>query len=99
MNILETFLYDPILDWKKSSKKRRGTDKNSDSNAKLQPQVAMNTIRRKIKGILDPRDLDTGAKDSGGLSVSVNAQVEAVIQQATSEENLARMYVGWMAFL
>lgn len=100
MNILETFLYDPILDWKKSSKKRKPGEHNAGAgNAKLQPQVAMNTIRRKIKGILDPRDLDTGAKDSGGLSVSVNAQVEAVIQQATSEENLAQMYVGWMPFL
>ena len=100
MNILETFLYDPILDWKKSSKKRKPGEHNAGaSNDKLQPQVAMNTIRRKIKGILDPRDLDTGAKDSGGLSVSINAQVEAVIQQATSEENLAQMYVGWMPFL
>ncbi|QPG72987.1 hypothetical protein FOA43_000291 [Brettanomyces nanus] len=99
MNILETFLYDPILDWKKTSKKRRGVDHNPDSSSKLQPQVALNTIRRKIKGILDPRDLDTGAKDSGGLSVSVNAQVDGVIQQATSDENLAQMYIGWMAFL
>lgn len=98
MNILETFLYDPILDWKKSSKKHK-TDHNLDAKADLQPQVAMDTIRRKIKGILDPRDLDTGAKDSGGLSVSVSAQVDAVIQQATSDENLAQMYVGWMAFL
>ncbi|KAH3680749.1 hypothetical protein WICPIJ_008118, partial [Wickerhamomyces pijperi] len=81
MNVLETFLYDPIMDWKVKQKKRRSTEE-ADSKG-LQPQVAMDTIRRKIKGILDPKDLDTGAKDSGGLPVSVVAHVDAVIQQAT----------------
>ncbi|KAH3671692.1 hypothetical protein OGAPHI_000397 [Ogataea philodendri] len=89
MNVLETFLYDPIMDWKVKQKKRRSTEE-ADSKG-LQPQVAMDTIRRKIKGILDPKDLDTGAKDSGGLPVSVVAHVDAVIQQATAVENLAQM--------
>ncbi|KAG7860924.1 hypothetical protein KL939_001491 [Ogataea angusta] len=98
MNVLETFLYDPIMDWKVKHKKRRSATEETDSKG-LQPQVAMDTIRRKIKGILDPKDLDTGAKDSGGLSVSVVAHVDAVIQQATSVENLSQMYIGWMPFL
>ncbi|ODV87595.1 hypothetical protein CANARDRAFT_194713 [[Candida] arabinofermentans NRRL YB-2248] len=99
MNVLETFLYDPIMDWKVKKKRRGGEDLDAGSSGGLQPQAAMETIRRKIKGILDRKDLDTGAKDSGGLAVSVGAQVDAVIQQATSDENLAQMYVGWMSFL
>ncbi|GMF06602.1 unnamed protein product [[Candida] boidinii] len=83
MNILESFLYDPIMDWRIKSKRRQQEDE------KLKPQIVMNAIRRKVRGILE----------IGELPVSVSGQVDAVIQQATSTENLAQMYIGWMPFL
>ncbi|ODV95195.1 hypothetical protein PACTADRAFT_49941 [Pachysolen tannophilus NRRL Y-2460] len=43
MNILESFLYDPILDW--SATKRR---KKHDSH---NPEVSLNNIKKKIRGI------------------------------------------------
>ncbi|CCH61863.1 hypothetical protein TBLA_0F03250 [Henningerozyma blattae CBS 6284] len=45
-------------------------------------------LRNKIRG-LDARD---------GIILSVAAQVETLIQEATSEENLGMMYIGWLAF-
>jgi hypothetical protein len=32
-------------------------------------------------------------------AISVQGQVHRLIQQATSEENLSRMYIGWMPFM
>lgn len=81
MNILESFLYDPILDW--SSSKRRKKDVNHN------PESVLDNIKKKIRGI---------EKDTS-LSLSVGANVDILIAQATSEENLAQMYIGWMSFL
>lgn len=59
-------------------------DRNMDSSI----QKALKVLRNKIRGI-DPRD---------GLVLSVPGQVEALIQESTSEENLSKMYIGWLSF-
>ncbi len=82
MNILETFIHDPVIDW--SSKRQ----KNNGGTTKGLPEASLLTIRQKIRGILD--------KDE--LPMSVEGQVEALILQATSAENLCQMYIGWMSF-
>lgn len=74
MNILETLIYDPLLDWK--------TLEN--------PQEHLRKVRRKIRGLLD---------DSEGLPTNIHGQVDILIQQAISEQNLARMYGGWAAYV
>lgn len=78
------------MDWQNTGSKRNKVDK---------PEIVMSSIRRKIRGVLEKIDMDTGSKDSGGLSVSVSSQVDALIQTATNEDNLSKMFVGWMAFL
>lgn len=59
-------------------------DRNMDSTI----QKALKVLRNKIRGI-DARD---------GLVLSVPGQVETLIQESTSEENLSQMYIGWLAF-
>ncbi|CAR24248.1 protein kinase MEC1 [Lachancea thermotolerans CBS 6340] len=59
-------------------------DRNMDHSL----QKALKVLRNKIRGI-DARD---------GLVLSVAGQVETVIQESTSEENLSKMYVGWLPF-
>ncbi|CUS22014.1 LAQU0S04e06194g1_1 [Lachancea quebecensis] len=59
-------------------------DRNMDHSL----QKALKVLRNKIRGI-DARD---------GLVLSVAGQAETVIQESTSEENLSRMYVGWLPF-
>lgn len=73
MNILETLLYDPLLDWK--------TQEN--------PQDHLRKVRRKIRGLLD---------DKEGLPMNVHGQVDVLIQEASSKENLSRMYGGWAPY-
>ncbi|OBA21351.1 hypothetical protein METBIDRAFT_31897 [Metschnikowia bicuspidata var. bicuspidata NRRL YB-4993] len=73
MNILETLIYDPLLDWK--------TLEN--------PQEHLKKVRRKIRGLLERE----------GLPMNIHGQVDYLIQQASSEQNLCRMYGGWGAYI
>ncbi|TID16683.1 hypothetical protein CANINC_004135 [Pichia inconspicua] len=91
MNFLESFIHDPLMDWKMKS--------NSRVSRKFQKDHVYKTLRNKIKGILVKDDDNTGCKDSGGLSVSVSLQVELLLQTATSHENLSKMFYGWMPYL
>lgn len=59
-------------------------DRSSDTSL----QTAMKNLRKKIRGI-DERD---------GLVLSVPGQVETLIQESTSDENLSKMYIGWLPF-
>lgn len=73
MNILETLLYDPLLDWK--------TQQNQDHLKK---------VRRKIRGLVDEQE---------GLPMNIHGQVDMLIQEAASAENLSRMYGGWAPYV
>lgn len=59
-------------------------DRTTDASLK----GSMKLLRNKIRGI-DERD---------GLVLSVPGQVETLIQSATSEANLSKMYIGWLPF-
>lgn len=74
MNILETLIYDPLLDWK--------TQDN--------PQDHLRKVRRKIRGLLDEKE---------GLPMNVHGQVDVLIQEASSKENLCQMYGGWAPYV
>jgi cell cycle checkpoint protein MEC1 len=99
MNFLESFIHDPLMDWRGSSNAEgRGEEKNQ-LRIKRQQERVYKILRRKICGILSKDDDNTGYRDSGGLSVSVNLQVDLLIQTAVNHENLSKMFFGWMPFL
>lgn len=50
----------------------------------------LGVIRRKLNGL---------ESQNGMFSLSVVGQVEELIQNATSPENLGKMYIGWSAYL
>lgn len=52
------------------------------------PESTLSKIRSKLRGILE--------KES--LPISIAGQVNYLIQEATSPENLAQMYFGWLPF-
>lgn len=74
MNILETLLYDPLLDWKSLQN----------------PQTHLSKVRRKIMGLMNEKE---------ELPMNIHGQVDVLIQEATSDERLARMYGGWAAYI
>ncbi|KAK5663169.1 hypothetical protein OQA88_6586 [Cercophora sp. LCS_1] len=81
MTILEAFIYDPTLDLQRSKKRQEAV--------KLNPTSVVESIRRKVRGLLPDESIPLG----------VEGQVEELIKQAVNPRNLAAMYIGWCPFL
>jgi len=81
ITILEAFIYDPTLDLQKTKKR--------PEVIKLNPTSVVESIRRKVRGLLPEESIPLG----------VEGQVEELIKQAVDPKNLAAMYIGWCPFL
>lgn len=68
MNILESFIHDPIMDW---SQKRK---------TKTTPQKALSTIRRKIRGILDKEGLPVSVQGQTEFLIQQATSLENLCQ-------------------
>lgn len=97
MSVLETFLYDPLVEWERNSNVKYRNSKDKENvpveKAAMRPNAhalkARQTIDEKLQGIV---------KDSR-LPLSIQGQVQRLILEATNEENLANMYIWWMAWV
>jgi len=68
MNILESFLHDPIMDWS-HKRKTRNT-----------PQSVLSTIRRKIRGILDKEGLPMSVQGQAEFLIQQATSLENLCQ-------------------
>lgn len=84
MTILETFLHDPTTDFINGP----GRKKKSVNGVPNTPVEVLDGVRSKVRGML--------AGES--VPLSVGGYVDEMIQRATDEKNLCRMYIGWCAF-
>ncbi|KAJ1509396.1 hypothetical protein HMI54_002422 [Coelomomyces lativittatus] len=82
MIILESFLHDPLIEWKSKKKSHAELNENEMRN---EAEAILKKIRNRLQGILEY-----------GTPLSVSGQVEELIQQAMSPELLCRMYEGWL---
>ncbi|KAK6357829.1 serine/threonine-protein kinase M1 [Orbilia blumenaviensis] len=84
MTVVETFLHDPLVEWM-TVKKRRTTN---PSKAPDNPKDVLESIENKLRGLHagDP------------VPLSVEGQVQELIQQAVNTDNLVQMYIGWCAY-
>ncbi|KAI0019098.1 phosphatidyl inositol 3-kinase-like protein [Xylariomycetidae sp. FL0641] len=82
MTILEAFIYDPTLDLQRDKRRKHEV-------VRLNPQSVVNSIKRKVKGLLPDESIPLG----------VEGQVEELIKQAVDPKNLSAMYIGWCPFL
>jgi len=97
-SVLETFIHDPLVEWAKSG---ASTKRNKTANTNWK-----NEIERKgqssIKGIVDRLEgkFRSFYNATGVLQpLSVEGHVNALILEATNEQNLAEMYKGWLSYL
>ncbi|CAG9788845.1 unnamed protein product [Diatraea saccharalis] len=98
MAVLEAFVYDPLLNWRLVEASRRADDSPpSPAPAPDPPETHLN--KRALAIVNRVRDKLTG-RDFPHIdeNVTVQKQVELLIEQATSNENLCQCYVGWCPF-
>lgn len=85
LGVLESFLYDPLADWGKDQTKGGGGGAMVSKEARRS--------RAAVKAKL------TGLMDGSGLALSIVGQVERLIREATSVDNLSEMYVWWSSWV
>ena len=85
MNVLETFIHDPLVEWSvKPSSKRSGDYGSHTGGREAKNEEAMRhlaTIEKKLSGRIQ----------STNLPLSVAGQVQNLIKDATSIDNLCQM--------
>ncbi|KRZ41765.1 Target of rapamycin, partial [Trichinella pseudospiralis] len=113
MAVLEAFVYDPLFSWKliereQFDRKTKNVSLSDDDAISLlsggpgfQPsefvsRKALDIIQR-IRDKLTGRDFSSACSTTS-KSLTVQAQVDLLIQQALSHENLCQCYIGWCPF-
>ncbi|KAG6530237.1 serine/threonine-protein kinase ATR-like [Zingiber officinale] len=84
--ILETFLYDPLVEWTESHKSSKVEVQNPYA------QRAISNIKARLEGIV----VGVGARPS--LPLAVEGQVQCLIKEAISLGNLGKMHIWWRAW-
>jgi phosphatidylinositol kinase/protein kinase (PI-3 family) len=113
ISVLEPFLRDPTVGWDRQGKAQQATAQQVRSSSDIfDPRDVLVTVRERLRGVYNLRNSHawgtksssnkpqppTGITDSS-MEFSVQGQVQRLIEEATSDENLCQMYVGWMPWL
>ncbi|KAF4325589.1 hypothetical protein BBO99_00000354 [Phytophthora kernoviae] len=114
-SVLESFIHDPLVEWGRRGKATQSSSSSGKSVAELsserskeETRLVLKTIDDRLRGIYNLGDairpLVSSAHrnilpENEPLPLSVQGQVDKLIHEATSLENLAQMYIGWMPFL
>eukprot|EP00002_Diphylleia_rotans_P020751 TRINITY_DN4030_c0_g1_i7.p1 TRINITY_DN4030_c0_g1~~TRINITY_DN4030_c0_g1_i7.p1 ORF type:complete len:172 (-),score=32.41 TRINITY_DN4030_c0_g1_i7:366-881(-) len=83
MSILETFVYDPLVEWTKGS--QLSTQTGEQENTDALKMIAK--IDQVLHGVI-----------GDAIPLSVEGHVQHLIEQSTSDKLLSQMYVGWGAY-
>ncbi|CCF54683.1 hypothetical protein NDA11_002719 [Ustilago hordei] len=96
MSVLEAMVHDPLGEWSVPEDRHRSKSSNKKS---ADPRVA--EARRALDPVankLDGRIYRLGCREPTP-PYSTNNLVDALIKEATSPLNLAKMYIGWSSWL
>jgi serine/threonine-protein kinase ATR len=115
LSVLEPFINDPVIDWKRYRSQQKGPENVAASTQERQTKEAkrsINVIDERLKGIYNLRnpnfkkirrtDEFVDQQDdelTHLLPLSVEGQVHKMIAEATKNENLVQLYVGWMPWV
>ncbi|XP_066508582.1 serine/threonine-protein kinase ATR-like [Hoplias malabaricus] len=94
MSVLKTFLHDPLVEWSKPVKGLSKTQANESGeivNEKAKTHVQ--DIEQRLQGVIKNRNKVMG------LPLSIEGHVHYLIQEATDDNLLCLMYLGWGPYL
>lgn len=108
LSVLEPFLNDPVINFKSKSQKSKEEKEARDART---AKASMDKIEGRLDGIYNLKNpnhekMKGKAKDPPRIAdsthvtkLSVEGQVQKMIMEATSHENLVQVYVGWMPWI
>ncbi|XP_068136880.1 serine/threonine-protein kinase ATR isoform X2 [Hyperolius riggenbachi] len=93
MSVLKPFLHDPLVEWSKpvrSGTKVQANETGEILNEKAKTHVL--DIEQRLQGVIKTNNR------INGLPLSIEGHVHYLIQEATNENFLCQMYLGWAAY-
>lgn len=105
LSVLEPFLKDPVINFsssKNQQKAQTASAKAVDAIRKIDGRLngMYNLTNPNYKKVTrrdgGPQEQDDSANN---IALSVEGQVQRMIAEATSHENLVQVYVGWMPWI
>ncbi|XP_029472916.1 serine/threonine-protein kinase ATR isoform X2 [Rhinatrema bivittatum] len=93
MSVLKPFLHDPLVEWSKPVKgtKVQANETGEVVNEKAKTHVL--DIEQRLQGVIKNRNRIKG------LPLSIEGHVHYLIQEATNENLLCQMYLGWAPYM
>lgn len=113
MAVLEAFIHDPLINWRllNDDRKRKEIEEDLPVKFPLNRKAATINDASSLEEEGKPEFLNTKAlsvihrisnkltgKDFGEAQLDVESQVQKLIEEATSNENLCECYIGWCPF-
>jgi serine/threonine-protein kinase ATR len=94
LSVLETLVHDPLAEWEKTKEVKSSSSSRSKRSNETNNKGASHarTIIRKVSEILE-------GYSNSLLPLSVEGQVETLIQEATNPKNLGQMFLGWSSYM
>ncbi|KAK8731546.1 hypothetical protein OTU49_007362 [Cherax quadricarinatus] len=89
MSVLRPFIHDPLVEWSRGDKSAKNTGEINNEKA----QMHVSNIEHRLSG-----QIRTKARGPN-LPLSVEGQVNSLIEEATNIDNLCQMYIGWAAYM
>lgn len=104
LSVLEPFLNDPVINFsssKNQQKAQTASAKAADAMRKIDGRLKgmYNLTNPNFKKITRRDGVAQEDDDSSHIALSVEGQVQRMISEATSHENLVQVYVGWMPWI
>ena len=100
MTILDVLRYDPLVAWSVSPLRLQRMQENMEREVAEDGEDEGAALRRR-RDLNEPSEADRALSVVAkklGKSLSVEATVNELIQQASDERNLASLYCGWAAY-
>jgi serine/threonine-protein kinase ATR len=111
LSVLEPFIKDPVIDWKRHRSQQSSSHPNVDSFHEARRSISI--IRERLSGVYNLRNpnfkkyrnvilasgINTKETTMEVLPLSVEGQVQKLCTEATKTENLVQLYIGWMPWV
>nr|XP_033814332.1 serine/threonine-protein kinase ATR isoform X1 [Geotrypetes seraphini] len=93
MSVLKPFLHDPLVEWSKPVKGTRAPANETGEVVNEKAKTHVLDIEQRLQGVIKNRNRVKG------LPLSIEGHVHYLIQEATNENLLCQMYVGWAPYM
>ncbi|KAF8794791.1 Serine/threonine-protein kinase ATR like protein [Argiope bruennichi] len=90
MSVLRPFVHDPLVEWSRSKNSKAQHDGEIINEQGL---THVKDIELRLNGIIKYKN------KRQGLPLSIEGQVNHLIQEAVDIRNLSQMYIGWAAYM